>query len=313
MNRTLSNFLDPAISKCTLCPVRQVTPCRLALGSAFMELTQISHVRSYDAGETIVAQGDETRVVGFVVNGVLKLTTGLANGHEQISALLQPSDFFGRVYGGKSGYSIEAATNVTVCCFERATFEYFINKHSELMRDLLEGSIGELDRMRERITLLACQRTSERLAAYLSTKLLQAERDNLHSDKGGCTPISLVVSRKDFASYLGTTPETISRNVQQLARTGVIRLLDSDHFEVLKRERLFALSGQEEEDFLANMNASDFPSRLAQARRAPPQETLKLTRTRITQHGRQTLAEKHFANMKNFPPSNGAGHRRSSD
>ncbi|MBU4527084.1 MAG: helix-turn-helix domain-containing protein [Hoeflea sp.] len=35
------------------------------------------------------------------------------------------------------------------------------------------------------------------------------------------------LSRADIADYLGTTPETLSRNIQTLARSKVIRIIDA--------------------------------------------------------------------------------------
>ena len=52
-----------------------------------------------------------------------------------------------------------------------------------------------------------------------------------------------VLTRRDMASYLGTTIETISRHVHYLAAQGVIRIIDASHFEVLNHIRLMSISG----------------------------------------------------------------------
>jgi Mn-dependent DtxR family transcriptional regulator len=40
------------------------------------------------------------------------------------------------------------------------------------------------------------------------------------------------------AYYLGTTPETISRQLRDLAREGVVRMVDQNSVTILDRERL---------------------------------------------------------------------------
>lgn len=49
-----------------------------------------------------------------------------------------------------------------------------------------------------------------------------------------------------MADYLGTTTETISRTVHLLVRRGILRIVDTRHFEVLQPKALGALSGREE-------------------------------------------------------------------
>ena len=249
VSRTLP---DSRIAKCERCRVRKASFCRLVEGTDFTELASISHIRSFRAGETIIAQDERSKIAGNVVSGVLKLVKSLSDGRTQIVGLLYPADFFGRLYEGGAGYSVEAAVDVELCCIDRAVFEDFLYRHPAIMQELYVESLGMLDNAHERIMLLACQSTLERLAAYLAMRLLQTERDIKQKQPGQRVVVNSLISRKDFAGYLGTTPETISRNVQYLSRAGIIRILDSEQFEVLKRRQLFELSGQSEEEWAAS-------------------------------------------------------------
>ncbi|WP_328600457.1 cyclic nucleotide-binding domain-containing protein [Mesorhizobium xinjiangense] len=47
----------------------------------------------------------------------------LYDGRQLIVGILMPSDMFGRVFSSTSNVSIEAATDVTLCCYSRAGFE----------------------------------------------------------------------------------------------------------------------------------------------------------------------------------------------
>lgn len=58
--------------------------------------------------------------------------------------------------------------------------------------------------------------------------------------------VAVPISRRDMATYLGTTVETISRTIQFMAREGVIRIVDPRTFEIVKLDALIAISGREE-------------------------------------------------------------------
>lgn len=246
MGAPLYKSLEPGAAKCEQCPVRGRSFCRLAENAAFFELAAISHIKSFRSGETIIGQNDPSVIVGNVVSGVLKLVKSLSDGREQIVGLMYASDFFGRVFAGTSEFSLEAATNVELCVIDRNAFEALLARYPVIEHELYISSLGQLDSARERILLLACQNTLERVAAYLSLRLLQAERDLI--EPGARLIVDSQINRRDLAGYLGTTVETISRNIQYLSRNGIIRILDSGHFEVLKRSGLIALSGQSEDD-----------------------------------------------------------------
>lgn len=122
-------------------------------------------------------------------------------------------------------------------------FDNVLRRHPDLEHALLLNLFADLALVQERMLLLG-QFTLERLAAYL---LLILERNQRRLTRVGLTSKELIarsqISRRDLASYLGTTIETISRHIHTLSRIGVIRIIDSSHFEVLDRHRLVELSG----------------------------------------------------------------------
>ena len=68
------------------------------------------------------------------------------------------------------------------------------------------------------------------------------------------TVVVFPVNRRDIAAYLGTTVETLSRQIQNMARKKVIRILDAKHFEILDEARLIALAGQDPTSDLVSRN-----------------------------------------------------------
>jgi CRP/FNR family transcriptional regulator len=235
------------VGKCASCKLRDQSFCGVAKGDAFQELARISQIRAYTSGDTIISQGGRSDRVGRVLSGVLKIVKSLPDGRDQIIGLVHPSEFYGRMYSSTSDYSIEAATDVVLCTIERLAFESLVARFPVFEHQTHLLALRQLDSARERIMLLACQSTTERLSSYLALRVMQ-DRSSRPASKRERHIVHSPISRRDFAGYLSTTVETVSRNVQALSRAGVIRIIDSGTFEILDNSRLIQYSGQSEED-----------------------------------------------------------------
>jgi hypothetical protein len=102
----------------------------------------------------------------------------------------------------------------------------------------------------------------ERLATFLLLKLLAAPPGG----KGAPGVIHIPINRRDFAAYLGTTVESVSRSIQALVRRGTIAVIDSSNFSVLRRRDLFDIARQDEQGLL-ELVRSRTPRRPADAGR----------------------------------------------
>jgi CRP/FNR family transcriptional regulator len=235
------------LSKCDHCAVHHRSVCEDVDDSDKAELSRISHFRNYSEGETVVADGDEVGFVGNVVSGVLKMIKALPDGRQHIVGLIHPASMFGRVFESKASFTIEAATDARLCCFDRRAFEIFVSRNPEFEHKLLLVSLDELDAARDWTMLLGRQSVLERVATFIMILLHLKE----HQGCGKMPPksqiiVELPISRLDTAAYLGTTSETLSRSIHDLARRGIIRIIDGQHFEIIQMGRLAILSGREE-------------------------------------------------------------------
>jgi CRP/FNR family transcriptional regulator, anaerobic regulatory protein len=236
-----------SVSRCEFCSIRHRSVCSSADPKLQAELQRISHIRHFKAGETVIGEDEKARILGNVVSGVLKLVKTMADGRQQIVGLLLPSDLFGRAFSESSHFAVEAATDVTLCCFERPAFENLLRRNPEIEHSMLLSVLDELDAARDWMVLLGCQTVLERVATMLL--ILDIRTRGLHG--AGAKPqdaecVTVPISRRDMAIYLGTTVESISRAVQHLSRAGMIRILDPQHFEIRDRGRLIETSGREE-------------------------------------------------------------------
>jgi CRP/FNR family transcriptional regulator len=211
----------------------------------WQEISRNSRVRAFSPGDTVTGEAEDTIFVGFVISGVLRLQKTLSDGRQQIVGLLLPGDMFGRIFSRTSDVAIEAACETRLCQLNRATFEALLGKYPQLERRILRSQLERLDEAQNWMLLLGCQNVMERVATFL---LLQLDRKGPEERHGAPGPsiIAVPVSRTDLAAYLGTTVESISRAVHELGRKGVLRIIDSRHFEILDSRRLARLSGRTE-------------------------------------------------------------------
>ena len=223
--------------------------CSLCQGlplQAQLELSRIARVRTYRAGETILAESEDIGFVGNVVTGVLRLQKTLQDGRHKIVGLLFPADMFGRVFEHTSHVAIEAATDVTVCCYNRVRFEGLFSRFPELEHTVLRAISHELDAAQDWMLLLATQTVPERVATFL---LILRKKANSGLSNRHAEVVEVPICRRDMAAYLGTTVESISRSIQQMARARIIRIIDPQRFEILDPHALIALSNHEPEEF----------------------------------------------------------------
>ena len=208
-----------------------------------------SPLRHYQQGQTIRDIG-RSDYVGYVVTGSVKLVKLLPDGHTSIIGLVDAPGFFGSMFGISGDYGVEAATATSVRLFRRDSFEAQLLVDPKLEHLVHVHALQQLESAYARALVLACSGTMQRTAAYLVLQLLAGEA------AGPKTPdqpdISLSLTRRDLAAFLGTTVETVSRNLQALGRRGTIEILDPASFNVLRRADLFQISGYDEED-LADM------------------------------------------------------------
>jgi CRP/FNR family transcriptional regulator, anaerobic regulatory protein len=234
-------------ARCSNCAVRHTSVCGLADDESQKELNRISHVRTYTAGETIIAEDEKSFMVGNVVSGVLRMSKTMLDGRQQIVGLLFPSEMFGRVFSDRSSFAVEAATDVTLCCFERNAFERLLAKKPVLEHQMLLMTLDELDAARDWMLLLGAQTVLERLVSFMLILIRRSQRQKSPgASDGEAFTLTIPISRKDLATYIGTTVETISRKVQHLSRKRTIRIIDPRHFEILNYGQLVRMSGRED-------------------------------------------------------------------
>lgn len=202
---------------CDDCAVRSRAICADLSEADRAALNRIGRHVSVHAGQTVMWEGDDSMVVANVIAGTLKLATCTGDGREQIVGVVYASDFIGRPFGALTPHNVTALTDARLCLFPRRAFDSFALAHGELQHRLLQRTLDDLDRTRAWMLLLGRKNARQKVATFLidMSRRLRADDQNV---------IELPLSRQQIADILGLTIETVSRQMTELKRLGMIAL-----------------------------------------------------------------------------------------
>lgn len=215
---SLSDVPAVAVIGCTDCAVRGDALCGALDTTQDLEaMHRLGRRLQIPKGQTVVLEGDESLVVGNVIEGLLKLSVVSADGVEQIVGIAYPADFIGRPFGPSSGHSVTALVDSTLCVFPRRAFDAFTEEHPLLAQALLRRTLDDLDRARSWMVLLARKSAPARVASLLLDM-------NRRLARPGNPVVCLPLSRQQMADLLGLVIETVSRSMTSFKAAGLIDL-----------------------------------------------------------------------------------------
>lgn len=219
--------------RCVQCPVRHHAVCSALDVSHLHELSDIMAHRHFSVGDEILAQEETSQLFAVIVSGVVKLTRMLPDGRVQIVGLLTETDTLGEVNASVSHNSAECVTDVELCCFKRTQFEAVLREHSELAQYLLLKSRQDLEKAQQLTALLGRLGALEKVATFLLWRWREEQSHCPHKVKSDGNPtINLLLTRAEIADFIGTTIETVSRNISKLRSMGLIKHIDTKIIEI---------------------------------------------------------------------------------
>lgn len=192
----------------------------------------------YGKGENIFKEGDRSDSLFILSRGVIKLTKLEDNGKEHIIRLLFPGDFFGQfsLLQEKPHYaSADTADEADICRIHRADFLEVLRRSPDTaarFMSALSGQLEEADSWAAVLTLLEADRRLAKMLLYFRNKSVPFSNE-----------FSLPVSKKELAGVIGATPETISRKLGQLTKSG-IAVVRGRKIRILDEGKLRSLAGE---------------------------------------------------------------------
>lgn len=185
------------------------------------------------AGEGAYGADDDLSQLMVLHAGHLRISRLSADGSEQLIRVLGPGDFAGEtsVFTGQRPDDYATALDeCRLCVFRHDDLEALIRKHPEIGLRLLAEVSGRLAETEYRLNSLTSRDVESRLADYL-LGLPGAWQD-------GVATVTLPLAKKDVASLLDTTPESLSRALGSLAGQGLIGVGAGRSVSITRPERL---------------------------------------------------------------------------
>ncbi len=204
--------------------------------SAVAGLARPLHVR---AGEPLYLQGARDAPLIVLHTGSVKLVRLGRDGKERVTRVLGPGDFSGEaslLTGARPDHAAVAVADTVACSFRRVDFASLLGRHPQIGLTMMGVLSQRLAQSQDLLDQVTSRPVGARLADYLLG--LEAERHPLG------LKVTLPLPKKDVASLLGTTPESLSRALAKLAERAVVQLdgpagitiLDADALELAAQE-----------------------------------------------------------------------------
>lgn len=184
-------------------------------------------------GTMLQSPSAEQNRLMVVHSGRIRLVHVLENGREQVVRVAEEGDAVGEssfLLGRRPEHFAYADSDVTLCTFDHADLARLVATHPSIGLRMLQVSTERLLSAERMLAAFASTEVGTRVAAYLL--------DQPATVVDGRHLIRLPMAKKDIASYLGTTPETLSRRLGDLAADGVIALSGRRDVEILDLDRL---------------------------------------------------------------------------
>lgn len=195
------------------------------------EIVKETYSVAYTRGHTIYQADEKSEGLYIVHRGRVKIYRLAANGKEQLVRILEPGDFTGELsLFSESVHDAfaEALEPVELCVMGRVNFQAFLLKYPAIALKVLAEFSSRLAFSEKQAASMAMNSVDTRVAMYLADLVEEQNSQN----------ITLPMSRKDIASHIGTTPETVSRKLADFEDHGWIRQTTQKSITVLDLDAL---------------------------------------------------------------------------
>lgn len=210
------------------------------LTESYAELTDtpIQEAKKYKKGSLIFEQGQVPIGVYYIKSGWVKISKIGADGNEKTLRLVTKNQYIGYlslIKQWKFQSSAIAVTDCEVYFIPKQIFLTLLEKDNDFASLVVEILADELTESENHIDTLLCKNVQERLINLL-LGLQQAFDYNTEFDDS-----FIRLPKKELASIINITPETLSRHLSALNENGFIENT-KNHIELLNRNELLKKS-----------------------------------------------------------------------
>lgn len=202
------------------------------------EVATLARPRLVARGEMVFRAGEPAASLYVVHEGRIRISRLSAGGQERVLRILGPGEVVGEsafLTGRRPENDAVAVENARMCVFAHARLDNLVRTYPDIAVAMLRAVSARLVSTERMLAAMTNADVPARVAAYL----LDCE---VVAGDGGKVRVRLPVAKKDIASFLGTTPETLSRTFATLTRQNLIGPAGQAEVEILNMTRLEALA-----------------------------------------------------------------------
>ena len=212
-----------AVVQCSSCRLRrQCLPAELDCDALDRIDGRLARVRRKVAtGETLFHAGDSFDAIFAVWTGFFKTVVTTHQGREQVAGFLMAGDLIGLkgIDAGRQAVDAIALQDSQVCVIPYAGLQALAREAPSLQQRLLRLMSRKITNDHNTMLHLGSMCADERVAAFL---LDLASRLEARGYSG--SSLVLPMGRADVGSYLGLTPETVSRAFSKFQAGGLLQV-----------------------------------------------------------------------------------------
>jgi len=223
------------MSKCEQCIIRQFNTLKSLTKDELVRISACKTSKVIKKGEVIFEEGEMLNGVYCVRDGICKLTKLSANGKDQIIKLVVKGELLGQrsvVSEERTNLQATALNDMEVCFIPKTEILKDLHKNNDFSLDVLKDMASDLKEADDIIVNMAQKSVRQRLAEALIS---------IHTSFGTNADgtLSVLLSREDFASIVGTATESAIRVLSQFKKEGLIttsgKQIKIEDLEGLKR------------------------------------------------------------------------------
>lgn len=176
----------------------------------------LQHV-TFDQGEVLFLQGQPSSNLYSLTQGMIKICSHTPDGREQIVGLSSPGNLLvglQSINDTRHAYTAIAVTPIHACRINHRTLLELVEDRDDVAMRLIQAANAQLAHSRALMEVLGHKCASAKIAAFI---LLMTPK----SEHGNCG-FAMPFSRREMASILGMSEETVCRLMANMKRSGAI-------------------------------------------------------------------------------------------
>lgn len=195
------------------------------------KIAQMIHTKTFRRGELILRATENHRMLFVIKKGKVKVERLLEDGTEQLLSFIDEGHFFGEstiFHDEPLSINVEALDTTEVCMLDGEQLKNFLLKTPLVLFKIVEHLSNKITVLENRMATISTKEVDARVATFL----LEHANDEM---------VKFNLSKKDIASLLGTTRESVSRKLSQFQKKQFITM-EKNQIEIINKAALESIA-----------------------------------------------------------------------